>query len=329
MKPVRKARGQKVRNSNIIKRGPENRVLTSLKLQTQSLNSSLLRLLRAPFTSAMAIIVMAIAIALAGSFYVLVNNAQQLVDSLQTGKQISLFLHEKISDDEARVLAQKLLTNEAIENVNVISKQQALAEFQQYSGFGAALNALESNPLPAVIQVFPKDSLTKASQLKELLQQMQHEQAVDFAQMDMQWLARLQAIMKMANRVALILTGLLAIAVLFIIGNTIRSELQSRRDEVIVTKLVGGTNTFICLPFLYTGFWYGFISGVLAWCVISLILLTVNTPIEQLALLYQSQFQIQFLSFSESIYLLMASSTLGMLGAYTVARHQLSILKPE
>jgi len=329
MKAVRKATGQKIRNSNTVKRGPESSVLTSLKLQGQLLNASLLRLLRSPFTSAMAITVMAIAIALAGSFYVVVNNAQQLVNSLQTGKQISLFLHEKISDDQARILAQKLLTNEAIENVSVITKQQALTEFQQYSGFGAALNALESNPLPAVIQVYPKDSLTEAIQLTDLLGQMQHEQAVDFAQMDMQWLARLQAIMQMANRIVLILTGLLAIAVLFIIGNTIRSELQTRRDEVIVTKLVGGTNTFICLPFLYTGFWYGFISGALAWCVISLILLTINTPIEQLALLYHSQFQIQFMSFSESIYLLMASSTLGMLGAFTVAMHELSILKPE
>ena len=329
MKAVRKATGQKIRNSNTVKRGPESSVLTSLKLQGQLLNASLLRLLRSPFTSAMAITVMAIAIALAGSFYVLVNNAQQLVNSLQTGKQISLFLHEKISDDQAKMLAQKLLTNEAIENVSVITKQQALTEFQQYSGFGAALNALESNPLPAVIQVYPKDSLTEAIQLTDLLGQMQHEQAVDFAQMDMQWLARLQAIMQMANRIVLILTGLLAIAVLFIIGNTIRSELQTRRDEVIVTKLVGGTNTFICLPFLYTGFWYGFISGALAWCVISLILLTINTPIEQLALLYHSQFQIQFMSFSESIYLLMASSTLGMLGAFTVAMHELSILKPE
>ena len=329
MKAVRKATGQKIRNSNTVKRGPESSVLTSLKLQGQLLNASLLRLLRSPFTSAMAITVMAIAIALAGSFYVVVNNAQQLVNSLQTGKQISLFLHEKISDDQARILAQKLLTNEAIENVSVITKQQALTEFQQYSGFGAALNALESNPLPAVIQVYPKDSLTEAIQLTDLLGQMQHEQAVDFAQMDMQWLARLQAIMQMANRIVLILTGLLAVAVLFIIGNTIRSELQTRRDEVIVTKLVGGTNTFICLPFLYTGFWYGFISGALAWCVISLILLTINTPIEQLALLYHSQFQIQFMSFSESIYLLMASSTLGMLGAFTVAMHELSILKPE
>lgn len=329
MKSVRKNPEQKPRLGRTTKRGAESRWLSSLRLQGQSLNSSLLRLLRAPFTSAIAITVMAIAIALAGSFYLLVNNAQQLVNSLQTGKQISLFLQHNISDDQARLLAQKLQANAAIAKISVISKEQALAEFQQYSGFGAALNALESNPLPAVIQVYPQDSLTEAYQFKQLLKQLQHEQAVDFAQMDMQWLARLQAIMQMVNSVVFILTALLAVAVLFIIGNTIRSELQSRRDEVIVTKLVGGTNTFICLPFLYTGFWYGFISGLVAWCVISVMLLMLNAPLEQLALLYQSQFALQFMSFSETIVLLMASSTLGIVGAFSVVSYQLKLLKPE
>ncbi len=329
MKPVRNKSEQKTRRGRAVKRGAENRWLSSLRLQGQSLNSSLLRLLCAPFASAMAITVMAIAIALAGSFYVLVNNAQQLVASLQTGKQISLFLQHNISDDQARLLAQKLEANTAIAKVRVISKQLALAEFQQYSGFGAALDALESNPLPAVIQVYPKESITEAYQFKQLLEQMQHEHAVDFAQMDMQWLARLQAIMQMANSLVLILTALLAVAVLFIIGNTIRAELQTRRDEVIITKLVGGTNAFICLPFLYTGFWYGLISGLVAWFVIGVILLMINAPLEQLTLLYQSQFTLQFMSFSETILLLMTSSTLGIIGAFSVASYQLSLLKPE
>lgn len=329
MRQVRKAPQARARVAKTTKRGAESRALTLLQLQQQALISSLSRLLRAPFTSAMAITVMAIAIALAGSFYVLVNNAQQLVDSLQTGKQISLFLQGKVGDDQARVLAAKIQANEGVAKVSVISRQQALAEFREYSGFGAALNALEKNPLPVVIQVTPQDTLTEAYQLQHLLEVLQYEPEVDFAQLDMQWLARLQAIMQMANSVVLILTVLLAIAVLFIIGNTIRAELQTRHDEVVITKLVGGTNAFICLPFLYTGFWYGFISGVVAWCVISLILLMINTPLAQLALLYQSQFQLQFMSFTETILLLTASSALGVIGAFSVASHQLRLLKPE
>ena len=329
MKSVRQSKVVNVRKNTGARSRRDNRVISSLQLHKKSLVASLLGLLRAPFTSAMAVTVMAIAIALAGSFYVLVNNVQQLVDSLQTGKQMSLFLHEEITDPQAEILARKLQANESIEKVKVISKQQALAEFQQYSGFGAALNALESNPLPIVIQVYPKESLTEAYQLTHLLEQIQHEPAVDFTQIDMQWLARLQAMMKMANRVVLIITALLALAVLFIIGNTVRSELQTRRDEVIVTKLVGGTNTFICLPFLYTGFWYGFISGLLAWSIISLILFMINAPIEQLSLLYSSRFQLHFLTVSESVLLILASSTLGVIGAFAVASHQLGLLKPE
>ncbi len=127
----------------------------------------------------------------------------------------------------------------------------------------------------------------------------------------------------------MLLSALLALAVVFITGNTIRTELQARHDEVVITKLVGGTNAFICLPFLYTGFWYGFISGVLAWCVISLMLIMIDTPIEQLSLLYQSQFQLHFMSVSESTILVLASSVLGVIGAFAVASHQLRLLKPE
>ena len=329
MKLAKKNKVATTSENKVVRRRRDSRISSSLQLHKTSLLASLIRLIRAPFTSAMAVTVMAIAIALAGSFYVLVNNAQQLVNSLQTGKQISLFLHEQISDQQASKLAQELGANEAIEKVTLISKQQALAEFQQYSGFGAALDALEGNPLPAVLQVYPKETITEAYQLTQLLAQMQSQPAVDFAQMDMDWVARLQSIMQIASRIVVLLSSLLALAVVFITGNTIRSELQARHDEVVVTKLVGGTNTFICLPFLYAGFWYGFIAGVLAWCIISLLLIMIKTPIEQLSLLYQSQFQLHFLSVSESSLLVLTSSLLGVIGAFAVASHQLRLLKPE
>lgn len=311
------------------KRGRDGRVYTILKQHKTALYASFVRLLREPFASAMAVTVMAIAIALAGSFYVLVENAQQLVNSFQSGKQMSLFLHQKISDRQANELVKQLEKNQAIAKVSLITKQQALQEFQQYSGFGAALNALEENPLPAVLQVYPVDSITDTEQLKQLLVQMQSLPPVDFAQLDMSWIARLKSMMHIASRLVVLFSGLLALAVLFIVGNTIRSELQARQDEVMITKLVGGTNAFICLPFVYAGFWYGFISGIFAWCITAFLLLMIHSPIEQLSLLYQSQMKLQFMSFQASVILLSVSSLLGMLGAFAVANHQLSLLKPE
>ena len=315
--------------STKVKRGVNSAFIMQFHLHRDALISSLTRLLRTPFTSAMAIAVMAIAITLAGSFYVLVNNGQQLVNSLQTGKQISLFLHEQVSDQQAKKFAQRLQSNKQIADVVLISKQQALAEFQQYSGFGMALNALATNPLPAVIQVFPEESLVDAQQLTALLEQMQRAQQVDLAQMDMDWVVRLQSMMQIVNRVLLLLSVLLALAVAFVTGNTIRLELQARRDEVIVNKLVGATNHFIFLPFLYSGFWFGFISGLLAWGLILLMLLMINTPVEQLSLLYQSHFELHFMSFIESLLLLSAASVQGILGALAVAYYQLREFKPE
>lgn len=329
MKSVKQGKVDRATPYKPVQRRRDNRFISQLQLHKTVLVASLVRLLSAPFTSAMAIMVMAIAIALAGSFYVLVGNAQQLVNSLQAGKQISLFLHEHTTDQQANRLVQELRAHEAIAKVNLITKQQALAEFKQYSGFGAALDALETNPLPAVLQVYPEESLTEAFQLAQLLSQLQTLQAVDFAQMDMEWVTRLQSIMQIVSRAVLVLSCLLALAVVFITGNTIRSELQTRRDEVVVTKLVGGTNGFICLPFIYAGFWYGFISAVLAWCIIFLLLFMIHAPIEQLTLLYQSQFQLHFLSIGESMVLVFASSVFGIIGSYAVASHQLRLLKPE
>lgn len=332
MKSVRKKpieNPRHVKQNGHQKRKPEGWLSINLLLHREALGASLRRLLCTPFTSSMAIIVMAIALSLAGSFYVLVNNAQQLVDNLQTGKQFSLFLHEHISDKQAANLAQRIQGYAGVAKVVLISKQQALAEFQQYSGFGAALNALESNPLPAVIQVFPAQDLTEAYQLTQLLEQAKNEQEVDFAQIDMEWVARLQSIMQIANQLVLLLSGLLAVAVVFITGNTIRLELQTRRDEVVVEKLVGATNTFICLPFLYSGFWFGFLAGGFAWCIITLMLFMLSSPIAHLSMLYQSQFQLHFMSFTESVSLIASAATLGILGALAIVSHQLKLLKPE
>ncbi|NOQ64984.1 MAG: FtsX-like permease family protein [Methyloprofundus sp.] len=312
-----------------IKRHTDTALNNMLQRHISALLASLVRLLKAPFASGLAIIVMAIAIALAGSFYVLVNNAQQLVSTLQTGSQISLFMQQKVSDQQAARLVQELKTHASIAEVVLITKQQALEEFQQYSGFGAALDALSGNPLPAVLQIAPKQTINDATQLGLLLQQLESQPAVEFAQMDMDWVARLQALMQMVSRVVLLLSVLFALAVVFITGNTVRTELQARRDEVIVTKLVGGTNAFIRLPFLYAGFWYGFIAACIAWCIITFMLWLVQAPIAQLSQLYQSQFQLNFLSFSETVLLVFIAAILGVVGAFAVASHQLSLLKPE
>ncbi|MCK9606471.1 MAG: permease-like cell division protein FtsX [Methylomonas sp.] len=291
--------------------------------------SSLGRLSRAPVTSSMTILVLAVAIALAGCFYIVVANIQQLTGNLQASNQMSLFLKDHVNESAGQKLADELAQHQRIENIKFIGKKQAMEEFKANSGFGEALNALESNPLPNVIQVLPKDVLDNREALDALMAEFKQMPQVDFVQVDMQWVERLQAIMRIAGRGVTLVGVLLGFAVTFITGNTIRLELHNRQDEVFISKLVGATHAFIQRPFLYTGFWLGFIAGFSAWLIITVMLLIVETPVEKLSGLYNSSFQLLYLSFSEFILLLMMASGLAVLGSWAVLHYQLRQLKPQ
>ncbi len=298
-------------------------------LHAHALFSSLGRLVASPFTSIMTIAVLAIAISLASGFYILVVNLQQLTGNLETSNQLSLFLRDDVSDAHANKLAESIRQNENVQDVKIISRKQALIEFQAYSGFGTAINALEENPLPIVIQVLPKNSLEDKQGLEDLLKSFEQSPEVDFAQMDLQWIERLQSIMAVARLFATLLNLMLGGAVLFIIGNTIRLELHTRRDEVVIAKLVGATNGFIRRPFLYTGFWIGFISGVSAWFVVTTLMLVLRQSVEKLSGLYGDSFHLLFLNFTQTVALIGISSALGVLGSWAVLIYQLQHTKSE
>lgn len=298
-------------------------------IHAHALFFSLGRLLRSPFSAVMTLSVLSIAVSLAGGFYLFVANVQQFTGNLESSNQISLFLKLEIADKKGNELALRIRDNPKIQGVNVITKQQALKEFQAYSGFGDALKALNKNPLPTVIQIIPKNTLEHQNDVETLLNELNRLPEVDFAQLDMQWVKRLQSIMELARRGTGLLSFLLAIAVLFITGNTIRLELQNRKDEVLIAKLVGATHSFIQRPFLYTGFWYGFLAGIVAWILIAAMVLILRNPMERLSGLYNSDFSVLFLNFTESLVLVSISSFLGIAGALIVLVYQLHQLKPE
>ncbi|KAF3977608.1 MAG: ABC transporter permease [Methylococcales symbiont of Iophon sp. n. MRB-2018] len=300
-----------------------------LHIHLHALFSSLGRLSRNPFTSLMTAVVMAIAISLALGFYLLLANMQQLTAGIEANNQISLFLKAGVSDRSGEQLAQQIRKNKQLDKVVLISKKQALKEFKDYSGFGDVLDILETNPLPVVIQILPKNTLDDLQSLEQLLMEFEQLVQVDFSQIDMQWVERLQSIMQIMQRGSILLSGLLGLAVLFITGNTIRLELQNRQDEVQIAKLVGATHSFIQWPFLYTGFWLGFIAGIMACLLVALMIMIIQNPIENLSILYDGSFKLLFLNLTETLVLLAMTSLLGILGAWGVLHYQLQQIKPE
>jgi cell division transport system permease protein len=305
------------------------RVQSYLHIHAHALFSSLGRLVKTPLTSFMAIAVMAIAMTLAAGFYLFVENMQGLTGNLESTNQISLYLKSDLSHMESKKLAEEIKKNSLVESLILISKDQAMAEFKSYSGFGDTLEMLETNPLPIVIQVQPKNSLDDILGIERLMMDFSNYPQIDFVKMDMQWIKRLQSIMQIVQRSVFLLTILLSFAVIFITGNTIRLELQNRREEVLVAKFGGATHSFIQTPFLYTGFWLGFISGVFSWILVTLIVVILQGPIDRLAMLYDGSFEVRFLSFMDTIGLLFIASLLSIIGAWVVLSYQVSQIKPK
>jgi cell division transport system permease protein len=294
----------------------------------QVLLYSLGQLWRTPAASTMTVLVIGIALALPAGLYVLLKNVEQVSSQWDEASQISLFLHHKTPDNRGKQLAEQLLSWPDINAVSYQSSQQSLEEFRRLSGLDDLLDTLPSNPLPPVIVIQPTASQHEAEVLNSLLDRLQNMQEVELAQLDMEWLQRLRTINETGERGISILAILLSLSVLLVIGNTIRLAILNRQAEIKVIKLVGGTNAFVRRPFLYTGFWYGLLGGVIAWITLLLTLVTINGPVNRLASLYDSQFALNWLAGQMFIALPLFGTLLGVLGAWLAVGRHLNEIEP-
>jgi cell division transport system permease protein len=313
---------EKVRKASLFER-----LQSYFFLHAHTAVASLGRMYREPIAFAMTVLVIAIALTLPASFQVMVKNAQMASASLEATNQISVFLKPELTNAVGRKLAEGLGKHPKIDEIRLITKEAGLKEFQDSSGFGGALRALDFNPLPVVLSISPKDSLTRPEDVKNLLVEIRNIPEVDFVQLDTEWMHKLNAMIAIAQRSVGILGLLLSLAVLFIVGNTIRLELQRRREEIAVTKLMGATHGFIRRPFLYTGLWYGLLGGLAAWLLVTILLFLLQSPVQELSELYGGGFELAFLSLSETGLLWLLSTLLGIAGAWAVVSYHLHNLE--
>jgi len=286
---------------------------------------SLGRLARQPFASLMIILVIAVTLALPASINLIVKNAMSVSGSWDNALDFSVFLKPSLSLGEAENLGQLIGQRADVELVDVISAEDALADFKQQSGFGEALEQLPDNPLPHAIVVRPSAGNTSAS-LVLLQEEISNLPETDHVQVDTEWVRRFHAILDIVRQAIMIGAALLGIAIVVVIGNTIRLDIENRRDEIEVTKLIGASNAFVRRPFLWTGFWYGLFGGLMALALVQYGLFMLKGPVARLSGLYQSNISIVSLNLTEGTAIVGLGVFLGLFASwFTAARHMRKI----
>lgn len=298
-----------------------------LESHRASLMDSLRRLARQPIGSFFTCLVMAIALSLPMGLALLLDNVERLGGSWQKAAQISLFLRLDASPADGEALRAQVAEMPEVAEAELISREQALEEFQQLSGLGEALKELPENPLPGVILVTPRE--VDKTRLEALRLQLSELPKVEQAQLDLLWVERLTAILGLGDRFVFGLTLLLVLALLLVIGNTIRLHIENRRTEIEVIKLVGGTDGYVRRPFLYMGALYGLGAGLLAWLVLAVGLDWLNDAVVRLAGLYGSDFALGGVPADDGFSLMLGAVLLGYVGAWLAVARHLSELAPK
>jgi len=296
-----------------------------------SLFSSLGSLYRNRLGTLLTVMVLGIALALPLGLFVSIKNIAAMDTLSSELGAVSVFLDSGTSREATQALQHRLTLWTEVSAVTMITPAEALEEFREQSGFGSAVNALDNNPLPYILELSLAEEFSDSGsgETSALIKRLEALAIVDFAEYDLKWLERLQAMMDLARSVVRVLTVVFGMAVIFVVGNTIRLDIQNRIEEIEVMSLVGATDSFVRRPFLYAGLWYGLLGGVLALLVLLVALFYLKLPLEQLLSAYQGSFDIQGLSFRGALYVLAGSGLLGLLGASLAVRRHLKALTPK
>mgnify|MGYP003296020406 CR=1 FL=1 len=302
-------------------RRPLKRLATWLDHHLYSFVASLGRVGRKPWATALTVGVMAVALALPLGLWMVLANVARFSGDVERSREISVFLTPGTDDVHAAALARRLRSRGDIGKVELRTPAQGLAELRA-SGLGEAIAAAGANPLPSLLIVTPSgDEALLAASLQRLPE-------ADLVQHDALWRQRLDGWLRFGTRVALVLGALLGLGALLVVGNTVRLDIQSRREEIGVLQHLGATDGFIRRPFLYLGAWYGLAAGALALGLLTLTALALRAPLAELAASYGSRFVLEGFAPVAAGAVVLGAALLGWLGAGIVTGHYLRQTRP-
>jgi len=314
-----KQHAEKVITGKNEKTVPDNGISSWFKQHKQASNNAYKRLTGTPLSSLLTIFVVAIALSMPAALQIAIKNLEAGQSTVDKQASISLYLKSDTDLAAVEALKQQLENDETLQEVTYISSEQALQDFQQSSNLGNTLNSLKNNPLPASFIITPDTKKLKIDDIELLVEDYRALDAVELAQIDVNWLKKLFSIVDLLKHFAIGVSLFLIFAVFVLIGNTIRNLGQLFQEEIAISKLVGATDGFVRRIFLYSGLYYGLFGSLIALLFVFIGILWLTPHMNELISLYNANFSIIGLSIIDTLSIVGTGLILGLGGAWAAS----------
>ena len=294
-----------------------------------ALRGTLSDMWRQPLATLLTVMVIAISLTLPSVCYMVWKNVSQAATQWYPAPQLTVYLSKTLDDTAAENVVAQRKQVEGVDNVNYLTREEALNEFRNWSGFGGAMDMLEQNPLPAVAIITPKLNFQNSDTMQSLRDRVTKVQGVDEVRMDDSWFARLAALTGLVGQIASMIGVLMIVAVFLVIGNSVRLSIFARRDTINVQKLIGATDGFILRPFLYGGALLGFSGAVLSLLLSEVLVLRLQSVVASVATVFGTTFSLEGFSWDEALLLLLIAAIIGWVAAWLATVQHLRRFTPQ
>ncbi len=283
-----------------------------------ALRASIERLAGRPLGTAMTMLVLGLALAMPLALWLLLGNAERLVGTLGDSRAVSVFMQPDIDAAQARSTAEQLRRRSDVAAVSLKSPDQGMAELAAMQGFGEVVESMPYNPLPWVLLVQPRETGGAATTLA-LAADLRALPGVDLVQDEAEWRQRMQALLRLGTRGFALLAGLLVLAMLMVVGQTVRQDIRSRDEEIAVLQMAGASARFVRRPYLLAGAIYGFGAGLVALVLIVFMEWLLAGPTRDLLSSYAGHLHLEGLNAGLLLAVPLLAALLGWAGARIVS----------
>ena len=267
------------------------------------------------FLNIVTIITISLSILITSAFILFFINTSEIINSWKKGLRIMAYLKPGINNADLTGLKVAIKSLDNVDELRFISKQDALSQLKtQMKHQSSLFENLTENPLPDSIEIRMTASTGSWQKIESLAAQIESLAPVEEVEYGQRWVGRFTHLISLFRLAGYAMGTLFFMAAIFIVANTIRLVIYSRREEVEIMRLVGATDNFIKIPFYIEGLIQGGLGAVIGLVILYISFVFISSNVEQG--FFPGLFRFQFLSPSTLGEILLGSMLVGLLGCY-------------